>query len=77
MILVDIISMIYDFSGYYNDYDSSGYCNDDDMIIYDANGYYNDDTYDLSKYMGESDLPNLYKILIWCIDTTWYWNFVK
>ena len=35
MILVDIISMIYDLSGYYNDYDSSGYCNDDDMMIYD------------------------------------------
>ena len=34
------------------------------MMIYDANGYYNDDTYDLSKYLGESDLPNLYKILI-------------
>ena len=31
MILVDIIWMIYDFSGYYNDYDSSGYCNDDDI----------------------------------------------
>ena len=76
MILVDIITMIYDSSGYYNDdicffvdiimmiYDCSGYCNDDDMMIYDANGYYNDDTYDLSKYLGKSDLPNLYKILI-------------
>ena len=58
MILVDIIMMMI--------YDSSGYCNDDDMMIYDydANGYYNDDTYDLSKYLGKSDLPNLYKILI-------------
>ena len=34
------------------------------MMIYDANGYYNDDTYDLRKYLGESDLPNLYTILI-------------
>ena len=56
MILVDIVIMTI--------YDSSGYCNDDDMMIYDANGYYNEDTYDLSKYLGESDLPNVYKILI-------------
>ena len=35
IIIVDIIMMIYDSSGYCNGDDIWFYCNDDDMMIYD------------------------------------------